>query len=335
MHLCAAALCAAGACENLKRGLVMSKKKKIIILVAVCVCALAIGLGCFFGIRKYLEEKITFTVNDTLPDGEGREVSVILLGGQSNASGCSLDSYLAKNVSPEKYAEYQNGYDNVYINYLSGANRSGGFVKCATLQGELAGAFGPELGLADKLNELYPDRTFFIIKCAWGGTNLFEQWLSPSSDGKTGDLYRQFEAYVNASLEYLVSKNYDVKLEGMCWMQGESDSFSTEHSEAYGEHLSNFIADVRREFSRYASDDGIAFIDAYIAPNPVFWVYYEGVNNGKREVAEGSELNVVVDTYDLITTEEPEGTPDVPHYDSLSEIALGHRFAEGISQFLD
>ena len=168
-------------------------KKKIIILIAISVvCVLAIAAGCFFGIRAYLENRnpYTFTVEDTLPDGGGKEVSVILLGGQSNASGCSLDEYLKKNVSPEKYAEYQNGYDNVYINYLSGANHSNAFVKCATLQGELAGAFGPELGLADKLHELYPDRTFFIIKCAWGGTNLFEQWLSPSSDGKTGDLYK-------------------------------------------------------------------------------------------------------------------------------------------------
>ena len=315
----------------------MSKKKKIIILIAVCVGVLAIGLGCFFGIRAYLDIRnpYTFTLADTLPDGEGREAIVILLGGQSNASGCSLDEYLAKNVSPEKYAEYQNGYGNVYINYLSGANRSGGFVKCATLQGELEGAFGPELGLADKLHELYPDKTFYIIKCAWGGTNLFEQWLSPSSDGKTGDLYKQFEAYVEASIDYLESKNYNVKIEGMCWMQGESDSFSVEHSTGYAEHLNNFIEDVRKRFSEYASDDGIAFIDAYIAENPVFWVFYEGVNNSKREVAERSELNVVIETSDLITTEEPVEQPDVPHYDSISEITLGHRFAKAISEFLD
>ena len=315
----------------------MTKTKKIIIIIAVCVCVLAIGLGAFFGIRAYLDGKnpYSFNVSDTLPDGEGKEATVILLGGQSNASGCSLDEYLAKNVSPEKYAEYQNGYDNVYINYLSGANRSGGFVKCATLQGELEGAFGPELGLADKLHELYPDKTFFIIKCAWGGTNLFDQWLSPSSKGATGDLYWQFEAYVQASIDYLISKNYDVKIEGMCWMQGESDSFSVQTSQDYAEHLNNFIEDIRKKFSRYASDDGIAFVDAYIAENPVFWVYYEGVNNSKREVAERSEINVVVDTSDLITTEEPVENPDVPHYDSLSEIKLGHRFAESIAQFLD
>lgn len=315
----------------------MSKRKKIIISAISLLSALIIGLGCFFGISCYLENKITFTVNDTLADGNGKEATVILLGGQSNASGCSLDEYLKKNVSAEKYAEYQNGYDNVYINFLSGANRSQEFVKCSALQGEIEGGFGPELGLAERLSEMYPERTFFIIKCAWGGTNLYSQWLSPSSEGETGELYEQFVAYVETSIKYLVSKNYDVKLEGMCWMQGESDSFLVESSENYGENLNNFINDIRKKFSKYAADDGIAFVDAYIADNPVFWVYCEAVNRGKREVAALSTMNALVDTIGagLICTEEPEGAPDIAHYDSLSEIKLGHLFAEQIAFFLD
>ena len=315
----------------------MTHKKKIILIAALAACAAIIGLGCFFGMRHYRENKITFTVTDTLPDGGGKKATVILLGGQSNASGCSLDEYLKKNTSPEKHAEYQNGYDNVYINYLSGANTSQAFVKCATLQGELEGAFGPELGLAEKLHELYPDRMFFIIKCAWGGTNLFEQWLSPSSAGKTGTLYKQFISFVETSMQYLISKNYDATIEGMCWMQGESDAFMVDTSENYGSHLANFIADIRKEFSEYAAEDGIAFVDAYIAANPSYWVYYEAVNRGKQEVAGQSPLNVVVDTIKagLTCSQEPVENPDLAHYDSMSQIQLGHLFAEEISAFWD
>ena len=94
----------------------MSKAKKIIIAAISATCAILIALGCFFGISYYRKDQITFTVDDTLPDGNGKEATIILLGGQSNASGCSLDEYLKKNVSAEKYEEYQNGYDNVYIN---------------------------------------------------------------------------------------------------------------------------------------------------------------------------------------------------------------------------
>lgn len=282
-----------------------------------------------------MKNKITFEVRDTLPDGQGKDAAVILLGGQSNASGCSLDEYLRRNVTEEKYAEYQNGYDNVYINYLSGLNMSNGFVKCATAQGEAGGYFGPELGMAEKLHEMYPDETVFIIKCAWGGTNLCSQWLSPSSKGKTGDLYKQFVAYVETSLQYLISKNYNIRIEGMCWMQGESDAFQVKTASEYGIHLDNFIQDIRKTFSQYAADDGIAFVDAYIAENPAFWVYYEMVNNGKREVAERSPLNVVVETDMLVCTEEPADNPDIPHYDSLSEIKLGHMFAEQLAAFMD
>lgn len=310
--------------------------KKIICTVSV-VLALLVAIGVGVAVYMATQDNISFAVSDTLPDGEGRVARVILLGGQSNASGCSLDEYLKKNVSAEKYAEYQNGYDNVYINYLSGANVSGGFVKCATLQGELEGAFGPELGMAEKLHELYPDETVFIIKCAWGGTNLFEQWLSPSSRGRTGELYKKFVAFVNSSVKYLESKNYDVKIEGMCWMQGESDSFSEENAVAYEENLKNFIKDIRKKFDRYASEDGIAFVDAYIADLPAYWVFGDIVNESKYAVSCTSLMNVVIDTVGcgLDTTKEPTETPDIPHYDSLSQIKLGNLFAEEIVKFFD
>ena len=316
----------------------MMKRKKLFISIMAIFFAVILTFATF-GSCSLLPEKVrNFEIMDTLPDGQNKKATVILLGGQSNASGCSLDRYLQKNVSAEKYSEYANGYDNVYINYhVSGVKDSFGFVKCKTGQGELDGElgayFGPELGLAEKLHELYPDELFFIIKYAWGGTDLFSQWLPPSSSGETGKLYKEFVKFADTSLKYLTSKNYDVKIEGMCWMQGESDSFSVEHATDYKVNLSNLIKDIRKKFSSYAADDGIAFIDALIANNPVFWVYCDIVNTQKLEVAKESPLNVVIDTSMLVCTEEPEGNPDIPHYDSLSQIKLGHLFAEEIVKF--
>ncbi len=315
-------------------------KKRIVTITAAVLAAIALGVGAFFAIRAYQNRPWQFTVADTLPDGGGKKATVILLGGQSNAAGCSRDDYLQKNVSAEKYAEYAAGYDNVYINYYTtGTNESRAFVKCATGQGENIGAvcFGPELGLAEKLHAERPDETFFIIKCTWSGTDLFKQWLSPSSNGKTGDLYRGFVKYVKASLKYLRSKNYDIKIEAMCWMQGESDSFSTEHATGYALHLTNFIADIRDEFSRYAAEDGIAFVDAAIADNPMYWVYCDLVNASKQQVADASPMNVLIDTNaeGLTAQNEPEDAPDRAHYDSMSEIKLGHLFATEVLKFCE
>ena len=312
------------------------KRVIIIILIVELIGALLYGLYNYLEHRSDSEE-ISFTLHDTLPDGEGREATVIILAGQSNASGTSRDEYLERNVSVEKYAEYQQGYDNVYINYaVSGYHFSEGFVTCGAKQGEGGGYFGPELGMAEKLSELYPDETFFIVKYAWGGTNLFEQWLSPSS-GKKGDMYREFEVFVETSLKYLVSKNYDIKIEGMCWMQGESDSFSVKNGTDYEIHLANFISDVRERFAPYADDDGIAFVDAYIADNPVFWVYCDYVNESKRRVAELSPMNALVDTisHGLTCGEEPDDVPDLAHYDSMSELKLGHLFIDELSRFME
>lgn len=120
-------------------------------------------------------------------------------------------------------------------------------------------------------------------------------------------------------------------------MQGESDSFSVENATNYENNLNNFTKDIRKKFKKYGSTDGIAFIDAYIADNPVYRVYCELVNKSKKAVADASEINAVIDTVKegLSCSAEPTPTPDMAHYDSLSEIKLGHLFIEEAVKFFD
>ena len=313
----------------------MTKAKRMGYAIVAIVLSLTLALGILGTVKHYLGIADT-GLKDTLTDGLGKEATVIFLAGQSNAAGCSRDEYLKKTVSPEKYAEYERGYDNVYINYFaSGTNQSDGFVKCAARQGEFGKFFGPELGLAEWLNENHPDKIFFIIKYAWGGTNLYEQWLSPTS-GTEGPLYHSFVEYAKTSIRYLSQKNYRVNIEAMCWMQGEADSMDASTTAAYADNLSNFIHDIRGEFSNHASGDGIAFVDAYIADS-FFWTHYAALNEAKQAVADASPSNVAIDTiaHGLSVTGEPEGEPDIAHYDSLSELKLGHLFAEALSSFFD
>ena len=314
----------------------MKKKTVLVIVTSAILLALLLGIGAFAVVRHYKEISKT-GMQTNIPNGHGKEAVVILLAGQSNAAGCSHDAYLQKNVTPEQYAEYERGYDNVYINYFaSGTNQSDGFVKCKARQGEFGTCFGPELGLAEKLNELYPEKTFFIVKYAWGGTNLYEQWLSPSSNGETGALYNGFVEYVSNSIRYLELKNYKVTIEGMCWMQGESDSIEDGPTQNYEEHLNNLISDIRAEFADYASNDGIAFVDAYIAAT-IFWKNYIRINEAKQAVADSNPKNAVIDTIaeGLTVVNEPTDEPDIAHYDSMSEIKLGHLFAQEVARFFD
>lgn len=278
-----------------------------------------------------------FEIKNSLPDGGNKPVKVILLGGQSNASGVSSVEYLSQKEDPALYAKYSAGYGNVSINFITenGANSSDGYFVPATLgQGCLPAYFGPEVGISDTLSSAYPNETIILIKYTWGGSNLYNQWLSPSSQGKTGDLYTAFVNFVKSNVDYLLAKNYDARIVAMCWMQGESDS-ADGVCDRYGLNTANLVNDLRAEFEPYTAQGGFLFADAGIADS-IYWKNYTVINDAKRAHAGTSPLNVYLDTIaaGLTVTGEPEGAPDLAHYDAMSEIALGRMFGEAILDFL-
>ena len=288
--------------------------------------------------REYYKMDINnnYPIADTLEKvPAGTEAKVIILIGQSNATGCSLTSYLQKGVSEQKYAEFQGGYQNVLINFCLDNHRftSGGeFVPVDLNCSAGEGYFGPELGIAEQLSTAFPNEQFFILKFSMSGFSLNYHWLY---DYKPSYIYEAFKQFASTYLGYLASKGYDVKIEGMCWMQGESDSMADSSTLSYEKNLRTLISDVRTTFAEYAAEDGIAFIDAYIS-ECIFWKNYVKLNQAKQTVADSSSLNVVIDTIaeGLTVTEEPADEPDIAHYDSLSEIKLGNMFAEELAKFL-
>jgi hypothetical protein len=313
--------------------LAKSSKKTAIALTATALVFVIAFLSSFYTRPASGPVTTDFSVADTLPDGGNKPVKVILLAGQSNASGVSYVSYLSRKAEPARYRALEAGYPNILINYFNdnGNNTSNGrFVPVGLNQGCAVGFFGPELGLAETLSAAYPDETIIIIKYAWGGTNLYDQWLSPSSEGDTGLLYAAFTNFVRSSMYYLRSKNYNAQIVAMCWMQGESDSDDI-NCKTYGTHTANFVSDLRAEFSPYISDSGMLFVDAGISDS-IYWKNYTVINEAKAAHAGNSPLNVYVDTIEagLSITAEPEGNPDLAHYDALSELLLGNLFAEAI-----
>ena len=80
----------------------------------------------------------------------------------------------------------------------------------------------------------------------------------------------------------------------------------------------------------------LPFIDAGISGYEE-WVYFSQVNKAKKEFAEESEYNFYFNTIQagLHTDQEPYGNPDGAHYDSDSEVQLGHLFADIFEQFLE
>jgi hypothetical protein len=274
-----------------------------------------------------------YSTPDTLPDGGGKRARVILLLGQSNATGCSINDYLKENIGESEYAKYEDGFSSVLINYClddHNATSDGEFVKVDMTCGAGDGFFGPEVGMAEMLSQAYPDETVFILKYTMSGYSLHYHWLCA---GERGSIYNAFLAFANTYMEQLTDKNYDARIGAVCWMQGESDTTDFKASHYY-ENQTAFAAYLRDDLAKYAEDGGIYFIDAGISNSPYCEPAYPQINEAKEKFAKLSDMNLYFSTIELGFTihKEPENDPDWGHYDSLSELALGRKFGEMIIQ---
>ena len=117
-------------------------------------------------------------------------------------------------------------------------------------------------------------------------------------------------------------------------MQGEGDSYPGLYKN-YLSNLRTFVSDLRDDLKDYTNNEKMAFIDAGIS-NASVWEYYKEVNDAKLEFSKEDDKNIFIDTIasGLHTDQEPPSEPDIYHYDSASEIELGHLFAEAIEPFL-
>lgn len=291
----------------------MKRIRVFAILMILCGVML---LGCSNKNINTLNLDFNFTINDNLDDGNGENVKVILLAGQSNATGVAYHSILKEKVSEDQYNKYCNGQSNVYINYNTenGTNKSDGFVHTNV---ESYVIYGPEIGLSERLGE--EKEKYFIIKYSYGGSNLYEHWKKENEC-----LYKGLITFTNQSIQYLKDKNYNPTIIAMCWMQGESDAFG-QTSKKYYNNTKKFVSEIREEFGN------IRWIDAGISDSP-YWEKYKTINDGKIKFSKLSDNNYYIDTIKegLTYNQEPIDEPDLAHYDSLSQIKLGHLFAEKI-----
>ena len=285
----------------------------------------------------WLNMNTEFPATNSLPEGDGKPAKVIVLLGQSNATGCSLISYLEQGISKAEFEQLRRGFDSVRINFCvdDHTNSSQGEFRPVDLTcGSSEGRFGPEVGMAQVLAQAYPAETVFILKYTMSGYSLHHHWLC---DGQRGSIYEACLQFVRTYMDQLHAANYDARIGAVCWMQGESD---TTHFKAsrYLDNQTTFVSYLREDLQQYAEDGGICFIDAGISNSPYCEPAYPQINEAKVEFAKLSPLNYYFSTIDAGFTihKEPEGDPDWGHYDALSELELGRLFGKNVIQsYLD
>ncbi len=292
-------------------------------------------------IKFMLLSPLAFSVIGCNNQKEPKPVDVIVISGQSNAVGCTHTDCIKKSIGYSKYQEYLDGYPDIQIAFDSwtkdGANfysqnvsKDNTFTKVMLGQGNSLTSFGPEIGIAEALHEKYANK-LFLIKYACGASNLKDDWLNRNSP-----MYGRFVEYVRLQMDNLKKMGYIPTIKALCWMQGEGDAWDG-YCDEYYNNTKTFVTNLRSDLKELCGDKDFPFIDALINNNAKEWPKYKVVNEAKRQFAEESDNNYLVDTIEagMHTNIEPFGNPDYCHYDTESEVLLGHLFAEQFEQFLE
>jgi len=122
------------------------------------------------------------------------------------------------------------------------------------LSANIENTFGPELQFGYEIADHYPSGKVLIIKTAWNGKSLYQDFRSPSSGETTGPYYREMISRIYEVLgciecfyPHYQGEGYEIA--GFGWHQGWDDRISPGASEQYQENCVNLINDLREEFN--------------------------------------------------------------------------------------
>ncbi len=175
-------------------------------------------------------------------------VRVFLLGGQSNTDGRADPSNLP--ITPVNLQQPQRNIDF----YYKTEGHSGVLTTLRPGCSETSG-FGPTITFGHDINALLNrDSTtrVALVKYANGGTLLATDWKAGGDATTSGDGpdYVTFQQTVTDGMAALNAAYTGavVKIEGMIWHQGESDTSADTYANAYAANLAEFIADIRATY---------------------------------------------------------------------------------------
>jgi len=257
-------------------------------------------------------------------------INVFLVGGQSNTDGRADSAELPDKLKWQSdVIFYANSADNrlTCLHPWSGTNGQGIF------------QFGPEITFGRSMADYYAAKgeKVALLKFAAGGTNLYEQWKADGTADMTNDgkVYQEFQKNINRGLEMLkkVYPNDTIVIQGMIWMQGESDADNKQNQAAngkysleYGQNLTNLINDLRLVYGK-----DLRFVIGELSVNQKGAGADEYINNvrkGQEQTAKDLPQTGIVNTNDFPLK------PDHLHFNAAGQQSLGNAFAQEMQRLL-
>jgi hypothetical protein len=264
-----------------------------------------------------------------------KTIDVILIGGQSNATGQGYMRNIPKDFVINQDVLF---YYSKFLNSGKGSE----YWRPLCQASESKDKFGVELSLGSSLQKTFPNKKFAIIKHALSGSNLYAQWNPGNRNGdKQGAEYAKFKQTVTKALNDLIEDGYTPVIRAMVWQQGEGDArdiAGMEQSRKYGENLNNFILQIRKEFSA----ENMLFV--YGSVMPLAAARFTGrdlIRQAQKDVSEKANTPhsvkhaILVEADDLQMRSSDYQTPmpkDDVHLGTYGILNLGERFAKVIAK---
>jgi hypothetical protein len=189
--------------------------------------------------------------------------------------------------------------------------------------------FGPELQFGHVVGDYFANQVL-LIKTAWGGKSLYQDFRPPSSGGKVGPYYTKMIENVRESLARLKDAfpGYDgggYELAGFVWYHGWNDGCDPENAvPQYETNLVSLIKDIRKDLK-------VPNLPVVIGELTGPWVKAEGqwatVRKSQADAAArpGFKGTVLfVETHDFVRKPEDSPCPGHGH----------HEFANAETYFL-
>ncbi|MCG8696878.1 MAG: hypothetical protein MI922_02395, partial [Bacteroidales bacterium] len=193
-------------------------------------------------------------------------------------------------------------------------------------------SYGPELVMGHYLSQHIAEDIVFV-KVAEGGTDLYENWRSPSMEARLGvssvesnyPLLTQHLNEVLADIGSFIPKyqGVDVELEvaGFLWHQGWNDGIggnASTYAPAYEQNLTDLIADLRNELN-------MPNLPVVIAQSQNDGYYGRIVQEAQESVA-----NKIGNAKSFVTTD----LSNYFHHDPAAYLVIGNRMAEKMTELL-
>lgn len=267
---------------------------------------------------------------------QAEEVNVVLIGGQSNATG---QGYVRNIPDSFKTNEHVTLY---YSKYLKGPRNA---EQCVPLSpaSESPDRFGVELSLGTSLQAQFPNKRWALIKHALSGSNLYSQWNPGKSATDTqGPEYVKFIQTVRQGLQALKQRGDTPVIKAMVWQQGEADARDIAGmgvSKAYGTNLKHLIERLREDLQT----PDMWFVYGSVLPVPdqkrfpgretVLQCQKDVAASGKTPLSTSKAIHVPAGDLQLRSTDYRTPHPgDTIHLGTYGILTLGERFANALKK---